>query len=719
MAVDFNKFGKSQSANTQIQQPTGTTSTAVAERPTSTGKIDFNKFGKASTGQVQQNGSNIDYGAVQSGGNDILKTIIGAPATMVARPVQLGMAISGMNEDEIDATTKKYTGGVVAPVVRGQGEYGLPSADDMTKEIGRAGQTVSFGLGGPGTLLASGAMMGAGTALENQGTKAFTTKEGATELLTDTALGMAGGKIIDKAAGPLFRGAGKVAGKIAGPAVSEAVSNTASKVAGKVGNYMEKTELPLVSKFSKPASEAITKGAQAFDTGTNKLFTGAKNTAAKAITTWQPGLSKENRTKHWVEKESKDMLNPATETGASGKRFSDAQEIHANAQEQGIDVADTAIKRKVFTDDIMEGGHYNSADAAKVEREEAAKESFNRMRTALAEADKETQRIPVSEIKARMEAEVNKIPDNKISTEARADRLRKIDNLYGEESAAAKKYKDGYSLTDLHNNKITKSGEAKYNPLGSSSDAISARDAEHQASVFRKLLEEKAPKTLNIKGFNKEIQARFTLANYLDAIHGKKVTEGVAKRFLRQTGRVGGFLAGSATGGGYLAGLGGSHLSSGAIDLFDSMSNPFKKKALEEMKVAEPEVFKEFEKYIRGSRSAQEARLLLGDGSSTLRPKAKADTATKQKVGAILQELQNEKGAIPLNQYYKPLTEGEKIANDFKQNMRVAGNTKALPAPAPRMITPNTQGTPNPLSRAYNGKGEKGDVGGMRQRKSK
>jgi hypothetical protein len=47
------------------------------------------------------------------------------------------------------------------------------------------------------------------------------------------------------------------------------------------------------------------------------------------------------------------------------------------------------------------------------------------------------------------------------------------------------------------------------------------------------------------------------------------------------------------------------------------------------------------------------------------------------------------------------------MANDFKQNMRIAGNTKSLPAPASRIITPNTQGTPNPVGTPYKAGGNK------------
>ena len=41
----------------------------------------------------------------------------------------------------------------------------------------------------------------------------------------------------------------------------------------------------------------------------------------------------------------------------------------------------------------------------------------------------------------------------------------------------------------------------------------------------------------------------------------------------------------------------------------------------------------------------------------------------------------------------------------------------ALPAPSERIITPNTQGTPNRISNLYKAGGDIGEVGGIRQRK--
>ena len=129
MAVDFNKFGKSTSATTQTPQYTGSTSTAVATPTPSTGKIDFNKFGKASTSYTAP---------VQPEADGIVKSLVRPVATMVARPVQLGAAIAGVDEDTLDKFSKEKLGGYVAPVVR--------NMDDFTKEVGRAAQTVSFGL---------------------------------------------------------------------------------------------------------------------------------------------------------------------------------------------------------------------------------------------------------------------------------------------------------------------------------------------------------------------------------------------------------------------------------------------------------------------------------------------------------------------------------------------------------------------------------------------
>jgi hypothetical protein len=58
----------------------------------------------------------------------------------------------------------------------------------------------------------------------------------------------------------------------------------------------------------------------------------------------------------------------------------------------------------------------------------------------------------------------------------------------------------------------------------------------------------------------------------------------------------------------------------------------------------------------------------------------------------------------------------DKFGNDITQNSRRLFNTPQLPYPGPRIITPNTQGTPNKIGNLYNAGGDLGEVGGMRQR---
>lgn len=75
-------------------------------------------------------------GAITSFVKDIVRPV----ATIVARPIQAGAAVFGADLDKIDEVTKKVAGDLVAPVPR--------SGKDVVKDIGRAAETVSFGLGG-------------------------------------------------------------------------------------------------------------------------------------------------------------------------------------------------------------------------------------------------------------------------------------------------------------------------------------------------------------------------------------------------------------------------------------------------------------------------------------------------------------------------------------------------------------------------------------------
>lgn len=71
-------------------------------------------------------------------GGSILRSVVRPVATMVARPIQLGATLAGVETEDIDRFSKEKLRGYVAPVPQ--------SGKDVLKDVGRGVQTVAFGL---------------------------------------------------------------------------------------------------------------------------------------------------------------------------------------------------------------------------------------------------------------------------------------------------------------------------------------------------------------------------------------------------------------------------------------------------------------------------------------------------------------------------------------------------------------------------------------------
>lgn len=126
----------------------------------------------------------------------VVKSIVSAPATIIARPIQAVAELAGVSPEDVDKYSSKFSGGLVAPVPQ--------NAGDVEKDIGRGAETVALGL----NPVAGGALFGAGNSLE-QGNNLFS---GQTAF--DTVLGAAGGKVLDTIGKPIFNAAGKIIGKV-------------------------------------------------------------------------------------------------------------------------------------------------------------------------------------------------------------------------------------------------------------------------------------------------------------------------------------------------------------------------------------------------------------------------------------------------------------------------------------------------------------------------
>lgn len=478
--------------------------------------------------------------------------------------------------------------------------YGVAEAPqnfkDVEKDIGRAIQTVALGTGAP---IAGGAAFGLGSSLE-QGNDLFSA-----QTAINTALGGAGGKVLEWVGKPLFNAAGKVVGTI----TPQIIKDVASKGAGAIQKFAE--EHSLLGGALAKTSEKIGQGFEAVDNKigetAGRLFKGGASKAGDLVASQYPGLSKQALQDRYAKIDAENFAKPTTIPEAKYKK---STEIFQNAKDQGTDLSKEAVANGIHHDSIIEGKNYNTVDTAEGLRSDAIKTSHDLIRPALAAAEPGVQKVPIAEVRSKMLENIDKIPSTQVTDEERALMRKRVNNQYADNSAASFAHPDGYSLTDLHDNKIVTGTNGKYKPNGTTSDNIRAHQSRKESEVFRTLLEQNAPKELEIGKFNKAIQKKFQLADYLESLHGKKVPMGIVQRAVDLLGKVTGASVGSSLGGG-LGGVAGYHLGGVLFDSFENLSNPLKAKYLNSLEKESPAVFKAFKDYLGQTETERLLRLKL------------------------------------------------------------------------------------------------------------
>ncbi len=173
----------------------------------------------------------------------VVKSIVSAPATMVARPVEAlavggarlfgGQEAADKTANAIDDFAKDKLGGFVAPIPR--------SGAEVKQDAGRAIQTVA--LGAPG-VASGGALFGVGNSLE-QGNDLFST-----QTAFQGVLGAGAGKVLDLIGKPLLNSFGKVIGKITPQVLKDVAAKGSAAISEFAANH---------SILPKAASDVINK----------------------------------------------------------------------------------------------------------------------------------------------------------------------------------------------------------------------------------------------------------------------------------------------------------------------------------------------------------------------------------------------------------------------------------------------------------------------------
>lgn len=651
MQRDLEKFRAARTASTAPSSSPVVAPTAPATSSSTTSKTKIQQDLERIRANRAAGISNTKPGEKkESVVGNMAKSLLTAPATIAARPFQLAAeaVLPGDNTEALDRFSREKLGGLVAPVPQ--------SGADVKKDTGRAIQTVALGTGAP---IAGGAAFGLGSSLE-QGNDLWS---------LDTAFNTATGGAVGKASvligKPLLNAAGKTIGVI----TPQYLKNVASKGNAAIQQFMKDNQLMnAVTAPVKPLAGAIEKSFQAVDDKivdtTKNLFQGGKGKVGNAIKTQYPGLSDENLQKRFTRIEQESFSKPATiPKSAYGK----ATEISRNAKTKGHDVSKTLVDNGIRHDEVIEDGVYNTFDRAEAFQKEAIEASNQTIRPSLVEADYSFTRVPISKVRENMLAQIEKIPKRDLNATDKKKMQDFIMKRYADDSAEALAHPNGYGLEDFHDNKIETSVRGQYNPNGSSSDAFDATIAREESRAFKELLENSAPSELDVKRFNEEIQKQFEAANYLKALHSKKVPTTLFQKGVDLVSKVTGATIGSGFAGGY-GSIVGYHAGPVLLNSFKYLPNPVKAKYLQSVARENPAIFKEFQDFLGMKEVEKLMQLKLpAPGQTSYKETGNTLFATpKGKITPIKQE------AVDITS-----TEGKKVKQP-KQGKSDRKNLKAM-----------------------------------------
>lgn len=581
-------------------------------RPVATSTVSF-----ASKARPVATTPTVEPQAEGGGVSGFVKGLVTAPATMIARPFQaasdlgdyLGTEMAKRGQSpEVQASiiaesgarqkekqTESTLGGVVAPTPA--------SFSDVKKDVGRGVQTVALGTGAP---IAGGAAFGFGASLE-QGNDVFST-----ETLTNTLIGMGAGKALDLVGKPLLNASGKVIGTI----TPKVIKDVAAQGAGAVEKFMAQHEL--LGGAVKPLAERITTGAQAFDTGVNKLFKGAGQTVSAGVKSQYPDTT-EKIAKHYEDVEMKRLFEP---TKVAGKTYNKSTDVLKDAQRRGVDLKKVASDNKIYVSEHIKDGKFDTKDIADTLADETMSGGPEILRPALAAADPGVQRIPIQEVRNRVLSKISKVKDTVLSPKQKLAFAEKVAKEYADDSITAQVYKDGYNLTNLYDSKLQTSSKLYKAPktggVQSISDSLIGQQKKIESEVFDELLRKNAPKELGLDTYFKAQEGRFTLANYLRTLDGNKAPQTLFQRGVRRAAQLAGATTGAQVAGPF--GMFSGYQFGGIVsDTFSTASNPVKVAYLKSIGKTEPEIYKIMKNYVTSSELAK-----------LLRPKLSAPTTIFQ-----------------------------------------------------------------------------------------
>ena len=447
------------------------------------------------TAQVEESGG---------GFGGFIKSLISAPATIIARPFQAGAELLGASAEQVNRVTRRIAGDLVAPVPE--------SFADVKKDIGRGIQTVAFGAAGP---VSAGIGLGVGGALE-QGEDLFSA-----QTAFQAVLGGAGGKVLGLIGKPLLNTAGKVVGKI----TPKVIKDVASKGAQSIQQFAATHKI-----LPEGASLALTRGAQRAETIANKPFQVAGDFAKRPFVKAPENI---------VSGREQEIFNIETNYSAGRKKMKFSRD------------AGSSSRRRIAETDVLVGA-VDENGLIRTTQKGGAVEQYKNVRLQGTEnlgrrmLEKEGASVTLKDVERELIREVSKA---RLEGADLQSALRRIKS-----EIAGYKIRVGRSgkirLDIVHDAKISTTNGINYQ---TPPEVKAYRKA--IAKALRNIIE-KNSKT-NIGEVNAELAKYLDDIERLELLDGKKVKGGkLGKYFAQITGGLAGGMVGGAIGGpgGFAAG---------------------------------------------------------------------------------------------------------------------------------------------------------------------
>lgn len=266
----------------------------------------------------------------------------------------------------------------------------------------------------------------------------------------------------------------------------------------------------------------------------------------------------------------------------------------------------------------IEDGKYNTESSAAKLRDTAGKMSRDTLRPSLQMADYQTPKTPVADLTSPSVSEAGS------SYGVTPDDLEAIQTkINSKVSALERKYPDGMSLTDMHDEGITFNQNGGYSPVKDPAVNNNAIANRALGTSLKQMVVDKAPADVPVKEFNQYLSKYYRAADYLDTLDGKKAPVSVGQQFARYASKIAGAKLGSLLpfGGDIVGEIAGYHIGGALERAAENLTNPMRDSFLRNLKITNPEAFTKVSEFISKQEAEGVSRPLLPSGDVNGVPK--------------------------------------------------------------------------------------------------